>query len=144
MEAAINVEANRIELPNNGIEEKVDQLKQMKIENGHRSNSKKKCFQCALCGKKFKRARCLKIHERIHTGEKPYKCLVCEKSFTQSSTLWEHNKTHTIRDKNFKCIICGINFLTLGVMERHQQIHAGKKRSFESKKVRVVDNQLFK
>ena len=85
MEATINVEANRIKLPKNGIEEKVDQSKQMKIENEHGSNSKKKCFQCALCGKEFQQARCLKIHERIHTGEKPYNCMVCEKTFTQSS-----------------------------------------------------------
>ncbi|XP_068208250.1 zinc finger and BTB domain-containing protein 14-like isoform X2 [Palaemon carinicauda] len=47
-------------------------------------------YNCAHCGKKFKRKEHKERHERIHTGEKPFVCHICNARFTQK----EHLKGH--------------------------------------------------
>jgi len=50
--------------------------------------SKKKKFECTICGKRFYRKHNLKIHTSVHTGEKLFKCSICGKylNFSRNSS----------------------------------------------------------
>ena len=94
-------EDNKIELSNNGIEEKVDQLNQMKIENKillkrHQKNhSSEKTFHCKTCQKSFVSSSNLKRHEySIHTGEKSHECKACGMKFNRQDEIARHEKIH--------------------------------------------------
>ncbi|XP_066543568.1 zinc finger protein 34 isoform X1 [Amia ocellicauda] len=84
------------------------------------------CNYCAQCGKDFRTAWHLKIHQRIHTGERPYFCDQCGKSFRWSDTLKSHQKIHT-GERPYSCDQCGKSFIIAGHLKVHYRIHTGEK-----------------
>lgn len=61
-------------------------------------NNTNKCdaeVKCSLCKKKFKKAKSLKAHLKIH-DEKPQQCLVCGRCFLYNSHLQRHVITHKV------------------------------------------------
>ncbi|XP_066574033.1 zinc finger protein 3-like [Amia ocellicauda] len=84
------------------------------------------CNHCAQCGKSFRTAWQLKLHQRIHTGGRPYNCSQCGKSFTWSSDFKNHLRIHT-GEKPHTCSQCGKSFRTAWQLKLHQRIHTGER-----------------
>lgn len=51
-----------------------------------------KAFQCATCGKAFRRAKDLKNHNNLHTGKRPYTCPFCSRTFANGSNCRSHKR----------------------------------------------------
>lgn len=62
-------------------------------------------YRCSYCARMFQKAKHLKQHMHIHTGERPHVCKFCSKAFTQLGNLQRHIRIHT-GEKPFKCDFC--------------------------------------
>uniref|UniRef100_A0A914I514 C2H2-type domain-containing protein n=1 Tax=Globodera rostochiensis TaxID=31243 RepID=A0A914I514_GLORO len=81
-------------------------------------------YPCEHCGKRFHQKSDMKKHTYIHTGEKPHICAVCSKAFSQSSNLITHTRKHT-GYKPFSCDYCDRTFQRKVDRRRHMEMHHG-------------------
>ncbi|XP_063066657.1 zinc finger protein 853-like [Engraulis encrasicolus] len=111
--------------------------------------TEEKNYHCQLCGKAFSKAKNLRqhqlihtgerkchnqlsqtqqlsVHQRSHTGEKPYQCGQCEKSFSQAEHLRKHQHIHT-GEKPYECGQCGKRFSQAEHLKTHQRVHTGER-----------------
>uniref|UniRef100_UPI0037E8D0FA zinc finger protein 79-like n=1 Tax=Semicossyphus pulcher TaxID=241346 RepID=UPI0037E8D0FA len=121
---------------------------------GHLKGSHKKNYFCDVCGKTFANNRCVRLHERTHTGiktlmcqecgktfhrrehlivharthsgEKPYHCDICGKAFSQSQNLTIHKRSHS-GERPYHCSLCGKLFNTSSQLKIHMRYHSGEK-----------------
>lgn len=82
-------------------------------------------YQCLTCGKSFRQALSLRIHEHVHLGNRPFKCSVCEKGFTDATSLRKHERSHQYRPH--KCSYCRKAFSLRHDLQRHIRIHTGER-----------------
>ncbi|XP_072022922.1 uncharacterized protein [Amphiura filiformis] len=68
-------------------------------------DSKKKEFQCEVCGKNFRLNAQLTDHRAIHMTVKPWQCPECGKGFAKQSNLKTHRRIHS-GEKPYVCNIC--------------------------------------
>ncbi|XP_077421901.1 uncharacterized protein LOC144052033 isoform X2 [Vanacampus margaritifer] len=88
---------------------------------------------CSYCGKRFKSARYLKIHTKLHSGVKPFSCDICLRSFSLHRSLKLHQEVHN-DEKSFCCDICGKFFRNLRILTSHQRIHTVEKGEYTGEK----------
>ncbi|KAI7809434.1 zinc finger protein 23 [Triplophysa rosa] len=81
---------------------------------------------CKICGKKFKRRKILRRHERFHTGEKPYSCIRCKKRFALRKSLRRHERFHT-GERPHNCAQCGKGFRLKNNLKVHLRFHSNEK-----------------
>ena len=94
-----------------------------KILNAHlRLHSGKGLSQCNICDKKFNQKYSLKVHLQTHEAKKLHKCKYCDKSFTQKSNLVEHIRIHT-KVKPFECNLCNKKFSQSSHLKSHIASH---------------------
>ncbi len=58
---------------------------------------------CVYCGHEFSRARDLRRHVMIHTGETPFNCFYCDKAFNRRERLKDHClREHEMTEEEFQ------------------------------------------
>nr|XP_023832924.1 zinc finger protein 62 isoform X2 [Salvelinus alpinus] len=104
--------------------------------------SSNRAHGCKICGKRFKRRKILRRHERFHTGEKPYSCSQCSKTFALRKSLRRHERFHT-GQRPHSCPQCGKSFRLRDNLKAHLRFHTGERPftcSFCSKSFRIFRN----
>ncbi|XP_015237171.1 PREDICTED: zinc finger protein 184-like [Cyprinodon variegatus] len=95
-------------------------------ESQSQIDTKKKSFECDICGRSFMNKSTMKRHYRTHTGERPFPCKTCEKSFSRLHNLKTHMRTHT-GERPLQCKTCGKGFSWISSLKYHIKTHTGEK-----------------
>ena len=113
-----------------------------KIARKSRSSfTHQKKHPCTVCGAKFRSAKYVRYHMRIHTGEKPFSCSFCDVKFRWKKARNTHElrhknvphkipqKSHSVlsRPKKHECTECGARFHFPKEVRYHMRIHTGEK-----------------
>ncbi|XP_062616446.1 uncharacterized protein LOC134278145 isoform X2 [Saccostrea cucullata] len=89
-------------------------------------------YNCKTCGKKFKHAGTLMVHERAHNLEKKqYQCFICGRICTAASYLKVHLRTHKeepsdTTKRKIQCFKCDEQFLHEKNFQTHMRMHFQK------------------
>ncbi|XP_043936739.1 uncharacterized protein LOC122809357 isoform X2 [Protopterus annectens] len=97
-------------------------------------SSRRKRYECEMCGRCLSDANGLRRHRRIHTGERPYRCDICGKNFTDRSTMRRHRTIHSGK-RPHRCVVCNKGFRQRYQLTGHWSIHCGageKRQIFEA------------
>ncbi|XP_078093443.1 zinc finger and BTB domain-containing protein 20-like [Mustelus asterias] len=90
------------------------------------SETEKKPYGCAQCGKTFSSRQNYAKHMFVHTGEKPHQCSVCWRSFSLRDYLIKHMVTHT-GVRAYQCPVCNKRFTQKSSLNVHMRLHRGEK-----------------
>ncbi|XP_047523096.1 zinc finger protein 91-like [Pieris napi] len=96
-----------------------------------RSHLDERPFCCTFegCGKAFKDARALYLHEFLHYPERYLKCKLCDKRFSRQSRLDSHKKQHfLVKEKYVVCDYCNVRFYSKNYLINHIAKHLYKNK----------------
>ena len=92
------------------------------LKTHERVHAGERSFTCKDCGKCFSQMKNLIKHERIHSGENPFAWQYCEKSFRLKQRLELHQRTHTAK-RLYQCGCCEKSFVSMAGLTKHQHTH---------------------
>nr|CAD7433013.1 unnamed protein product [Timema monikensis] len=98
-------------------------------------------FSCSLCGKEFRHAGSLSMHQKLHRGHT--RCPICEKVFSRAYYLKVHLQCVHKEEQNtdsapdlslqwpgdaakFRCTECGKEYNQRSTLLQHKKVHSGK------------------
>ncbi|XP_021965080.2 zinc finger protein 260 isoform X2 [Folsomia candida] len=94
-----------------------------------RGHAGEKNHLCTKCGKLFRNARNLRLHDAsVHIKERNFICAICGASFFRKEVLDNHVATIHERpaDLRFSCDTCGKAYRHEKSLKEHVQMHTGK------------------
>ncbi|XP_029931129.1 zinc finger protein ZFMSA12A [Myripristis murdjan] len=83
-------------------------------------------FDCAQCGKSFKKMYLLGKHQITHTQNRIFKCRQCGEAYPSMSELRTHQKIHPPEQSN-QCMQCGKFFSSVACLTAHELRHNQQK-----------------
>ena len=95
-----------------------------------------KPFLCDSCGRGFHAQATLDRHVMLrHTDRRPFVCDRCGKGFVASSRLARHVETHDPTARGrYACETCGADFANAGNLLRHRRLHSSRPRPYSCDK----------
>lgn len=100
-----------------------DQGNQLKTDSSGEAKTRRKSFECELCGKLFATKQGMKNHLYAELNLRKYVCEICGKRYN----WWMGLKEHSIMNhgsKEFVCAFCGKDFPTKKRCRDHLSVHS--------------------
>lgn len=100
--------------------------------------TRKKTYNCIVCGDTFGGLSHLLLHQKVHKGHKLFSPRDCKKVLPEYSAL-PYREYCPVPEDVFTCTLCGLTFSYRSSLTRHYAIHVRKKvsQSCDSEKKRT-------
>ena len=83
-------------------------------------------LKCRFCGKEFVYDQRYAVHMRRHKGILPFMCDTCGERFPEKPQLRKHSLVHST-ERPHKCSVCGKGYKHKYIMRKHERKHTERK-----------------
>ena len=92
------------------------------------THSEDRPYECAVCLKKFKTERTMRLHLQHHLDMKneTFRCSSCNKIFVSKRSLARHKAAHHRYWKRYSCKHCKKKYMFKSLLDRHIKVSCTK------------------